>query len=279
MAYSNVPIGTKNPGCIVILVDQSSSMGDLFEHGTKAARAALAVNRVLNELVLACSAGPEIKDRCHISVIGYHSESFNGGSVIETVVDGMISEVAALPEMRRIKDFRIVKSGKLIEYEIEVPIWLDAKASGLTPMHSAFDRAAEVVEEWCTQWPNNFPPVVINITDGAPNFSEATREAAERLTALQTTDGNVLLFNLHISNSKNEIILPHNTDQVADDSTAEFLFHISSLLPESFFRSAQEDYDFWPEPGARCLAYHATETLMVKLLDFGSLGVIAPPSS
>ena len=52
MAYSNVPIGTSNPGCIVILVDQSWSMTEDWENGTKAEIAALAVNRILEELVL-----------------------------------------------------------------------------------------------------------------------------------------------------------------------------------------------------------------------------------
>ena len=36
MAYSNVPIGTSNPGCIVILVDQSWSMSEDWGIRTKA---------------------------------------------------------------------------------------------------------------------------------------------------------------------------------------------------------------------------------------------------
>lgn len=54
MAYSKVPICTANPGRIIILVDQSESMGSSFDNGAKAGRTALAVNRVVNELVLAC---------------------------------------------------------------------------------------------------------------------------------------------------------------------------------------------------------------------------------
>ncbi len=49
MAYSNVPIGTSNPGCIVILVDQSWSMSGDYGTGTKAEVAALAVNHILAE--------------------------------------------------------------------------------------------------------------------------------------------------------------------------------------------------------------------------------------
>ena len=97
MAYSNVPIGTSNPGYIVILVDQSWSMGEDYGNGTKAEVAALAVNHILEELVLVCLAGDKIRDRCHVSVIGY-------GEQVESVVDGRISEFAASPiEVKKLK--------------------------------------------------------------------------------------------------------------------------------------------------------------------------------
>ena len=277
MAYSNLPIGTANPGCIVILVDQSDSMGAHFQNGTKAARASLAVNQIIHELVLASRSGKKIRDRCHICVIGYQGV-FNGPPIIEPVVDGMISEVNGLAETKRIKEFMIDNTGRHIEVELEMPIWLTPQAKGWTPMHSAFESAAKVVKQWIVTWPKGFPPVVINITDGAPNFPEKTQKCAEQLMALHTTDGNVLLFNVHISSDNHsEIILPHSRDQVAGDRTAELLFDISSLLPETFFEAAKNDYGLAPQVGARCLVYHAAETLMVKLLEFGSLGVIGPP--
>ena len=51
MEYKDVSMETSNPGCIVILVDQSWSMNEAWGEGTKAEMAALAVNRVLDELV------------------------------------------------------------------------------------------------------------------------------------------------------------------------------------------------------------------------------------
>ena len=88
MAYSNVPIGTSNPTCFVVLVDQSYSMSENWGSGaTKAEGASRAVNRVIEELVLACRAGDKIRDRCHISVIGY-------GEEINCVVDSMTSDIA-----------------------------------------------------------------------------------------------------------------------------------------------------------------------------------------
>lgn len=87
-----------------------------------------------------------------------------------------------------------------------------------------------------------------------------------------TTDGNAVVFNFHIANSGNKAALSHNTNQFTDDSLAEFLFEISSTLPQEFFKSA-EDAGFSPEQGARCFGYNADETLMIQLLQFGSLDV------
>ena len=97
MAYSNVPIGTSNPGCIVILVDQSWSMSEEWATGTKSEGAALAVNRILEELIIAGRTGDVIRNRCHVTVIGY-------GERVESIVDGMISQVASsLIEVKKMK--------------------------------------------------------------------------------------------------------------------------------------------------------------------------------
>lgn len=90
MAYSNVPIGTSNPGCIVILVDQSWSMNGEWQTGIKAEQAALIVNRAIYNLALKCQQGTEIKQRCYVSVISY-------GESVNSVVEGMIADVYASP--------------------------------------------------------------------------------------------------------------------------------------------------------------------------------------
>ena len=55
-----------------------------------------------------------------------------------------------------------------------MPIWLQPEANNGTPMHEAFERAADIVQRWCNDKPDAFPPIVINITDGAatrPDFN------------------------------------------------------------------------------------------------------------
>lgn len=266
MAYSNVPIGTSNPGCVVILVDQSWSMSGSFGDGTKAEQATQAVNRVIEEIVLACRSGDTIRDRCHVSVIGY-------GDSVSCVVDGMISEVAsALINVKKVKKSIPDGAGGVVEIDVEMPIWLESEANNGTPMDEAFERAARIVEDWISDKPGSFPPVVINITDGGASHPDLTADAARKIMNFHTTDGNAVVFNFHIANSGNKAALSHNTNQFTDDSLAEFLFEISSTLPQEFFKSA-EDAGFSPEQGAKCFGYNADETLMIQLLQFGSLDV------
>ena len=266
MAYSNVPIGTSNPGCIVILVDQSYSMSEDWGAETKAKEAALAVNRILEELVIAGRAGEVIRDRCHVSVIGY-------GNQVEQVVNGMISEVASsVIEFKKVKKSIPNGAGGIVPVEVEVPVWLQPEANNGTPMHEAFERAAEIVQRWCDDKLDGFPPIVINVTDGDANYPDLTTDAAKKVMNLHTTDGDVLIFNIHIANNKRQVIFPPSTAQFAGDGLAEFLFNISSVLPESL-REAATTADLSTEPGARCFVYNADPVTMIKILNFGSLGV------
>ena len=266
MAYSNVPIGTANPGCIVILVDQSASMSVEWEKGTKAEGAALAVNRVIEELALASLVGAIIKDRCHVSVIGY-------GEQVERVVDGMISEVYSLHELQEVKKLLPDGAGGIVEVDEKMPIWLRPEAANGTPMHEAFERATEIIQHWCGDKPHGFPPIVINITDGEANYPDLTVDAVKKVMELHTTDGNVLVFNIHLSNNRNEVIFPSSTAQFVDDDFAKFLYNLSSELPEPLREAAQAS-DFRAEPNARCFTYNANPVTMIKILNFGSLGVI-----
>ena len=268
MAYSNVPIGTSNPTCFVILIDQSWSMSqDWGDELTKAEGASRAVNRVLEELVLRCRAGMEIRDRCHVSVIGY-------GEEVKCVVNGMISEVAeSLIEVKKAKRLIPDGAGSVIEVPVEMPIWLEPQAENGTPMHEAFERAAEIVQRWCAERPNGFPPSVINITDGAANDPTKTATAARKVMDFGTTDGKVLVYNLHIANNKKDVVFPNNTSKFVGNSLAEFLFSNSSELPDPLRQEAMA-LGIPVTPGARCFAYNADEGWMIRLLNFGSLRVI-----
>ena len=186
----------------------------------------------------------------------------------------MTSDIAeSLIEVKKTKKLIPDGAGGVIEVEVEMPIWLEPRAENGTPMHEAFERAAETIQLWCARWPNGFPPSVINITDGAANNPAMTETAARKVMNLGTTDGKVLVYNLHIADSKDEVISPNSASQFANDRYAEFLFNISSELPEPLRQKAME-LGIPAHPGARCFAYNADEGWMIRLLNFGTLQVI-----
>jgi len=270
MAYQEL-LSTSNPGLIMILLDQSYSMAEPWYEGqTKAQAAALAVNRVIYEIVEACQDGEDIKNRCVIAVIGY-------GSDIVPLVGGMVSQVADNPldvieVPKKIPD----GAGGLVEIKWDMPIWVKAKADNGTPMADAMKNAYELIEEWAQKHADSFPPVVINITDGQPNDMQIgrrdgsrTKAAAEKLMSLKTTDGHLLLFNAHISNENAaEIKLPNSDRQL--DGYAKFLFNISSVLPDRLLAEARA-VGFSSRPLARGFVYNARAETMIKLLQFGTM--------
>ena len=257
--YCNLPLETWNPGCFVILVDQSESMNDSWQTGTKAEVATLIVSRLIHEIGLVCEASNEIKNRCHFSVISY-------GEQVECLIDGMISDVFHSPiAIRKVTRLLPDPAGGTVEIETDVPLWVHPKASSNAQMHTAFERAAEIVQQWCIQWPNGFPPIVVNITGGVLTSPELTREAVRKVMNFHTTDGNVLVFNNHIATCGTEVVFPHDTTQFRGDSSADFLFRASSILPPSLFPRFQL-YGFSPQRGTRCFACNATEIGMLGAL-------------
>ena len=257
--YCNLPLETWNPGCFVILVDQSESMNEPWKTSTKAEGAALIVSRLIYEIGLVCEASNEIKNRCHFSVISY-------GEQVECLIDGMISDVFHSPiAIRKVTRLLPDPAGGTVEIETDVPLWVHPKASSNAQMHTAFERAAEIVQQWCIQWPNGFPPIVVNITGGVLTSPELTREAVRKVMNFHTTDGNVLVFNNHIATCGTEVVFPHDTTQFRGDSSADFLFRASSILPPSLFPRFQL-YGFSPQRGTRCFACNATEIGMLGAL-------------
>jgi hypothetical protein len=264
------PFGVATPGMILILLDQSTSMGDPAGKTradepdvVKAKMATTVVNRAIYDIQQSCQAGDEIRDRCVVGVIGY-------GAEVRSVVGGLISRVAEAyggtePDPQW--------PGR------RLPVWVEPVAAGSTPMDRALDDARSLADGWIADHPDSFPPVVMNITDGDPDDLQrggdgaVTAAAARRLTSLATSDGHVLLFNAHISSTDGpEVVLPSSRDQLPDDY-ARYLFDLSSLIPPSMLEKARRA-GLSAEPGARGLVFNARRESLVKLLTFGSMPLL-----
>ena len=229
-------VSSAHPGSIVILIDQSESMKD------SANVVATAVSSVVHDIVAASRSAARVRDRCFVGIIGY------GGEAIP-LVSGLVS---ALPDN---------------------PV--TPRAAGGRPMAQAMTAAADLIETHVAEYPDSFPPIVINITSGMPDDlqkmgdGEQTRAAAKRLLRLATTDGSALLFNVHIAmTNAGELILPTVLSS-STDAFAHFLFELSSPIPRQLAASAA-NARLEAHPGSRAFVFNATPENLVRVLAFAS---------
>jgi len=217
---------------------------------SKAERLADAINRLLFNLLERCAGGPEGKamDRFEIGVIGYGSQvgpAWSGSLAGQNLV--WISEIedkARVEERRqKVED----GAGGLAEKTTKFMTWFDPVAKNGTPMCQALRQARSLLELWVQAHPNSFPPVVFNITDGEATDGDP-RQPAGALRELATQDGNLLLFNLHLSSRPGEAILYPEIEAALPDEFSRQLFQMSSLLPpplQAEFK--KEGYAIGPE--------------------------------
>ncbi len=244
MPYS-AELSRTNPTCFIFLIDQSSSMIEAFgaqPDKSKAQGVADGINRLLQNLVLKCAKSDGIRDYFHVGVIGYGGRvawALGGSLAGKTLLP--LSVIANNPlrieqRTRKVDD----GAGGLAEQKFKFPIWFEALAAGRTPMCQALAEARLAIEGFLQQYPECFPPLVINISDGKSTDGDP-EPASSALRNLASTDGNVLLFNAHLSSKPVRAIeFPSEENQLADDN-ARLLFRMSSVLPPKLRIAAQND--------------------------------------
>lgn len=267
-------ISRNNPSCFLFLIDQSGSMSDPFgggESGKKKADAvADVINKLLQNLVIKCAKNDGVRDYYSVGVIGYGasvSSAFAGSLASQDLLP--ISHIANSPA--RI-DERIKKvddgAGGLVDQTIKFPIWFDPVANGGTPMCQALSQAKMIVQDWITQHPSCFPPIVINITDGEATDGNPSY-AANEIKSLASSDGNVLLFNVHLSSQKANPIEFPDSDSGLPDEFARLLFTMSSILPTHIQNAAkQEGYHI--SEASRGFVFNADIVSLIRFLDIGT---------
>jgi uncharacterized protein YegL len=273
MAYT-AEISRPNPTCFLFLVDQSGSMAERFggESGrTKAQGVADAINRLLQTLVFRCAKGEYILDRYYIGAIGYGGE-VSLGFPIEALAGSVLQPVSAIgghplrieDRIKRVED----GAGGLIEQRVRFPVWFEPKAQGKTLMCTALAAACDVVSGFVRQFPNCFPPIVINISDGGATDGHPG-PAADALRSVASQDGNVLLLNAHVSVSGERPILFPTHEACLPDDFSRLLFHMSSPLPPAMLAQAQI-LEASVEPGARGFAFNADLASVIMFLNIGT---------
>ena len=262
-----------NPTSLLFLIDQSSSMAEPFgaqPEKPKADGVADGINRLLQNLVLKCAKGDGIRDYFHVGVIGY------GGRVV-WALGGKLSGQKLVPisvlannplkvdqRARKVDD----GAGGLVEQKFKFPVWFEPIAGGRTPMCQALTEATTALEEFTALFPDAFPPLVMNISDGKPTDGNPELPAA-KLRNLSTTDGNVLIFNAHLSSKEARPIEFPSHESELPDPEALILFKMSSILPPKL-RDAALSEGFRVNDNTRGFVFNADLVSVIRFLDIGT---------
>lgn len=267
-------ISRANPSCFLFLIDQSGSMSDPFggsgPNKRKADGVSDAINKLLQNLVIKCAKSDGVRDYYYVGVIGYGASV---GSAFMGSLAGKdlspISQIANSPARIEERSKKVDDgAGGLVEQTIKFPIWFDPVANGGTPMCQALTQAKMIVQDWIAQHPSCFPPIVINITDGEATDGNPS-DAANEIKSLASSDGNVLLFNVHLSSQKANPIEFPDSDSGLPDEFARLLFSMSSILPTHIQNAAkQEGYHI--SEASRGFVFNADIVSVIRFLDIGT---------
>lgn len=274
MVYST-EISRKNPTCFIFVIDQSYSMSDPFDSNatetrSKAEELAKSINLQLELLVDRCALGEDILDRFDISVIGY-------GENVESALKGdleskelvSISQIAFNP--LRIDTFKKKESdgsGGFVERIHQYSVWVDPVSINGTPMCKALQKVKNILENWIDEHPNSYPPTVIHITDGESTDGDPSKIASE-IRAMKTTDGNVCLFNIHLTSAQLPKLAFLDSTEKLTDNLSRMLFGISSILPKPIYEEAISRGHKISE-NARGFAYNADLIDVIEFLQIGT---------
>ena len=264
-----------NPTFFLFLVDQSRSMQEDIDAGggplQKAVGVADSINRWLSELSVKCAKIDGIRDYYSVGVIGYGKKVGPGlGGELAGRDYVQISEIAEHP-VRLEERTRSVSDGEggSVEQNVKVPVWFDPVANGATPMCRASDAAHQILTKWLTEHPDCFPPIVINITDGEATDGEPTARL-NGLTSLSSSDGDVTLFNIHLSANPDAqpIIFPATSDDLPDAYSRTLFDTASPLTPA--MRTLAEEHTISAPEGTKAFVLNADMTLLVQAIDIGT---------
>lgn len=276
----------KNPCAIIIMIDQSGSMGEEFYNGkSKAEAVSDIINTFLSEVIDKCIRENETRDYFHLMVVGYGNELENGSSV-NVAWEGNLEDkewVTASELKQNVLRTDTIQTLKKLPFG-DIPsteskkVWINPVSDALTPMKEAFIFCQEKLEEWIRDFDAGFPPMIFNITDGYPTDIEDLSEIIEitdQIKELHTKDGNVLIFNSLINTNKvgvEPIYLPFNKGILAKNEYHSALFDASSDLPRAMSKKASEFFknEEYLNNVSKGVIINADANCLIQLLNIGT---------
>ena len=268
-------ISRDNPSCFLFMIDQSGSMEDEISVGSENQKlsdgVADSINTWLQELSIKCAKSEGVRDYYDIGVLGYGSDvvpGFFGPLAGRELIP--ISEIANNPARLDERSKKIPDgAGGIVDQSVRIPVWFEPVASGGTPMCAAAEEAKRILETWIADHPDAFPPTVIHITDGESTDGNPT-DRLKDLTQLSTSDGNVMLFNIHLSAKQHaESVSFLDTSDSFPDTYSKMLFETASPLTPTM-RGVAKEHSFVTSDDSRCFVMNGDLVLLVQAIDIGT---------
>jgi hypothetical protein len=276
-------ISIERPAYVIFLLDQSGSMIEPIGGGggkRKDEAVAENLNAWIENMIVYSASAEGVKNYMDVSVIGYCTDE-NGEAIIEPALGGPLAgrERVSITELvdnvareeDRTQQIFDDETEEILEIPYSYKVWVEPKANFGAPMCSALLKAYELAEAWIGEHSDSFPPMVINFS-GGESTEQAPHGYAESLRSLGTDDGNVLLFNCHMSMEESgEILFPSTAAELPLelDPNAQTLFDISSEFPAEMMNVGRA-MGFELLPGARGMAFNADSVGIIKFLPMGS---------
>lgn len=282
----NAQITRQTPTAFVLLLDQSGSMheGSFDIAGqtmNKAEALAYHVNTVLAELVQKSTKQYGIGDYVDVCILGYGAAGNNcepawiGKLAGKTWVTINELEQCAIKETLIVK--QIGRGGVERTETQELKKWIEPVHKGGTPLAAALSAAHKLCDEWIRSANHKecYPPTIVNFTDGQATDVSNPNDLiplGNKITSLHTQDGNVLLYNCHISSlDYHSCLFPKNTQELPNDQNATVLYHISSFIPQRFnhlIANARHDMDTFNQ--YKGMVFNAPISTVASMLQLGT---------
>ena len=274
-------ITRSTPTAFIFMIDHSVSMRRTTQFNGETVSLAEAVARIvnhqINELVLRCIKNNEVRHYYDIAVIGYGDTAYYGWNG-ELDGRGFVSpeELVKYPyKTITIREEKKTRRGPVVK-EVQKTQWVEARYDGhWTHLHDAFQLAQGLLSDWMAEYgtKNCYPPTIINITDG--EFNGATRDdllqQANEIKSEFTNDGNVLLWNIHVTpNTGEKIMFPTSKTELGNNTYANLLFDMSSLLPPRYANDVAQLKSVTDNKRFVAMATNTEMSTLIQLMDIGT---------
>jgi len=214
-----------------------------------------------------------------IAVIGYGDDASYGWKGTLAGRDFVSPEELKNNPFKKItvKEEKRTRKGVELKEVMKVQ-WIEPVAAGkYTRAHKAFAMAKDLLDKWMKEHHEKdcYPPTIINITDGAfngiPNPHEVNTQLANELKAMFTNDGNVLVWNIHVTpDNKDQLLLPVSKTEINNDKDSECLYNMSSLLPSRYNQPIGDLRGDAENRRHVAMAINSDLSTLIQLMDIGT---------